>query len=219
MPSSDDFETILTTYLDDMYALAYQLTGSPHNAEDLVQDLFINLSLKRYQEREIRRPKAWLATILYRLFIDQWRRHKRSPVIYGYDEELEQQDPHNGIRQRQNDPLQQLEMTNQQQRAMRALNTLNERQRQVMILHELEGYTLLEICQIMDLPLGTAKSNLHRAREKVQVFVENEQHAQTSAKNSREPTGQTGQTKTFGNQAADPEVKPQHAVDSRTDQF
>lgn len=175
MPSSDDFETILTTHLNDMYALAYQLTGSSHNAEDLVQDLFVNLSLKRYPLREIQRPKAWLAAILYRVFVDQWRRQRRSPVSYGFDEALEQCPAYNNAGDaNQNDPLQQLELDQQQQRALRALNTLNERQRQMMVLYEIEGYTLEEICQIMSLPIGTAKSNLHRARERIQQFIDAE---------------------------------------------
>jgi len=167
MPDSDDFEKLLTTYIDDMYTLALQLTGSKDNAEDLVQDLFVSLSMKRYTNRTIHRPKAWLASILYRIFVDQWRRRVKGPVQYGlqisneYDTDIE------AICNRPG-PLEALEYDSEQARAQSALDTLNERQKQIVILHDLEGYTLKEITEIMTIPIGTAKSNLHRAREKLQ---------------------------------------------------
>ena len=175
MPKSDDFETILTDHLDDMYALAIRLTGSKESAEDLVHDLFVNLSLKRYQNREIRRPKAWLASILYRIFIDQWRRKKNAPVQYwsnisnseasNYQENIVSLLPR---------PDQALENDNQQNKLLRALARLNERQQRIVVLHELEGYTLNEIGEIMEIPLGTVKSSLFRAKEKLITLLRTE---------------------------------------------
>jgi len=184
MPSSEDFEEILTTHLNDMYALAYQLTGSKHNAEDLVQDLFINLSMRRYKEREIERPKAWLATILYRTFIDQWRRQKRSPVIYGVDEnhtEAGHQAQATTL-QADFDPELYCDRNRQQELALSILQQLNERQRQIVILHDMHEYTMSEISTILDLPIGTIKSNLHRARKHIAVILHSlEKHANPSA--------------------------------------
>jgi len=190
MPNSDDFETILTTHLDDMYALAIRLTGSKDNAEDLVHDLFINLSVKRYQNREILQPRAWLASILYRIFIDQWRRKKRAPVQYwsclgsdnrtyngadngsdnSYSSETHPQDNIVSLSPR---PDEELEMDNKQKRLQLALDTLNERQQQIVVLHELEGYKLEEISHIMNMPLGTVKSSLYRAKDKLLAVLSN----------------------------------------------
>lgn len=165
MPSSENFADIVTAHLDDMYALAYQFTGSRQHAEDLVQDLFVNLSLKRYAEREIRRPKAWLAAILYRIFVDQWRRQKRSPVIYGVLD-CEQQ-PEQGS----DSPLQHCEQQQKTAQALQVLRQLNERHRQMILLHDIHEYTMNEISDIMQLPLGTVKSNIHRAKKHISVIL------------------------------------------------
>jgi RNA polymerase sigma-70 factor (ECF subfamily) len=182
MPDSDDFEILLTTHLNDMYALALQLTRSKENAEDLVQDLFISLSVKRYANREIRRPRAWLASILYRLFVDQWRRKVRSPVIFGLSDDTDGSfEPE--IACHQPGPLQSLELDAQHARIQQALDRLNERQHQVLVLHDMEGYTLEEIADIMQVPLGTIKSNLHRGREKLHLqLYDGQDSTQTSNK-------------------------------------
>ena len=186
MPSSESYEEILTTHLNDMYALAFQLTGSQHNAEDLVQDLFINLSMRRYQEREIERPKAWLATILYRTFVDQWRRQKRSPVIYGADENSAPGEIDSAALQTQlsDDPAYHCEQLRKQELALAVLQQLNERQRQIIILHDLHEYTMNEIAAIMELPLGTIKSNLHRARNHIDQILQSMQVNSNNPRNT-----------------------------------
>ncbi|MFV2056540.1 MAG: RNA polymerase sigma factor [Thiohalomonadales bacterium] len=168
MPSSDEFASILTDHLDDMYALAIRFTGSKDNAEDLVHDLFVNLSLKRYQSREIRNPRAWLASILYRIFVDQWRRRVNAPVQYGYNVGHENETGHHeNVICIQPGPARALEIDDQQQRLQQALDSLNERQQQIVVLHEIEGYTQPEVAQILAIPLGTVKSGLFRAKEKL----------------------------------------------------
>ena len=174
MPKSDEFETLVTTYIDDMYALAMQLTGSKDSAQDLVQDLFISLSLKKYANREIHRPKAWLASILYRIFVDQWRRHKNAPVQFGIHVIDENEiDPTTGDCYSITDPVYILELEDEQDRIHEAMQVLNERQHQIVMLHDIEGYTLEEIGEILVVPVGTVKSNLHRAREKVRIQLSN----------------------------------------------
>jgi len=177
MPSSEQFEEILTTHLNEMYALAFQLTGTRHNAEDLVQDLFINLSMRQYQKREIERPKAWLATILYRTFVDQWRRQKRSPLVYGADENSAHASSSidiSGVFSCQ--PEHEYERGQKRERALEILQQLNLRQREIVILHDLHEYTMTEIAVIMDLPLGTIKSNLHRARKNIATLLDEMHH-------------------------------------------
>ena len=177
MPNSDDFATILTSHLDDMYALAIRFTGSKDNAEDLVHDLFVNLSVKRYQNREIRNPRAWLASILYRIFVDQWRRKVNAPVQYwcnlGVDTDIDRSDinPSDNVICIQPNPERALEIDDQQQRLQQALDTLNERQQQIVVLHEIEGYTMVEVGQILDIPLGTVKSGLFRAKDKLLQYL------------------------------------------------
>jgi len=80
MPNSDDFVTILTSHLNDLYTLALRLTSSWDGAEDLVHDLLLVCLSERYQSQEILRSRAWLASILYRMFVGQWRRFNTGAV-------------------------------------------------------------------------------------------------------------------------------------------
>lgn len=194
MTSSAQYEEILTTHLNDMYALAFQLTGSHHNAEDLVQDLFINLSMRQYQARDIERPKAWLATILYRTFVDQWRRHKRSPLVYGADEtHALSATSHDVADTLSCEPEAEYERSQKCEQAMAILRQLNERHREIVILHDLHEYTMNEIAVIMALPVGTIKSNLHRARKHIALLL------QALDKSNASKTAPTADKKESGN--------------------
>ena len=187
MPSSEEYEDILTTHLNDMYALAMQLTGSTHNAEDLVQDLFISLSMRRYRKREIERPRAWLATILYRIFIDQWRRQKRSPVVYGVEPNDSDSVETLAHEWRNNDPVNYVDRQRQQNQALAVLDELNEQHREIIILFDLHEYTMNEIAEIMGLPLGTVKSNLHRARKHISLILQRMESESGTQRLTRNP--------------------------------
>ena len=71
------------------------------------------------------------------------------------------------------DPVYILELEDEQDRIHEAMQVLNERQHQIVMLHDIEGYTLEEIGEILVVPVGTVKSNLHRAREKVRIQLSN----------------------------------------------
>ena len=159
---AEGFDTLLTPHLAYLYRLAYRFCGNSHDAEDLLQNLLIKL-YPRYQELlAIENLNSWLARSLYHLFIDATRKDKRNP-LHGALEEEELKDHLSP----QQEPDESLENTQLQQQLHKALESLNPDQRALIGLHDMEGYTLQEIELLIDTPLGTLKSRLHRARKQL----------------------------------------------------
>ena len=111
---------------------------------------------------EIEKLASWLARSLYNLFIDSTRKDKRDP-LHGAEEE-EKLKEYSSLHQ---EPDEALENAQLQQQLLRALATLNHDQRALIGLHDMEGYTLQEIEKLINTPLGTLKSRLHRARQQL----------------------------------------------------
>jgi RNA polymerase sigma-70 factor (ECF subfamily) len=112
---------------------------------------------------------------MYRIFVDQMRRERSSPVQFGTDpfndgeeeEAPELSDPAAG-------PAELLEQELTQERVLAAWDRLGEEHRVVLSMHDIEDYSLPELAQIMDVPVGTLKSRLHRARAKLKGLLATE---------------------------------------------
>jgi RNA polymerase sigma-70 factor (ECF subfamily) len=95
--------------------------------------------------------------VLYRLFVDEWRRRRSTPEI---DASVEPDDGAGDEVQPEDAFEQGLTRT----RLQRALDRLPAFQREIIIMHDVEGYTLVEVAEITGTPTGTLKSRLHRGR-------------------------------------------------------
>lgn len=157
----DRFERLMAPYFHPLYRLAWRLTANQDDAEDLVQDLLTKLYPKTEQLQQLDDPKTWLARALYNLYIDRIRSLSRSPLGHAdarLSERLEGFIAAGDTPERSQEQAQELDLL------VKALNRLSEPHRQLLILHDAEGYTLPELTEILDLPIGTLKSRLHRAR-------------------------------------------------------
>ena len=154
------FENLVRPHMDRLYKVAFRFCGNQHDAEDLIQDVLLHLYSKRDEMAGIEKLQPWLVKVVYHKFIDQTRRDSRSPIAYcdSLDEVLQQKSNSKDL------PESQLERENQIQHLMSALGQLSDEHRIVITLYDIEGYSLPEIQTILDIPLGTLKSRLHRAR-------------------------------------------------------
>lgn len=155
----NSFEALLEPHVGYLYRLAYRFCGDADDAEDLVQDLLAKLYAHPVELDKLDQLRPWLARVLYRMYVDRCRKTARSPVLQpgGEANDADQiQHPGPG-------PEGEAEAEAVQERLHRALQELNPDQRAVVVLHDVEGYTLSELQYVLDAPLGTLKSRLNRA--------------------------------------------------------
>lgn len=163
------FEELLQPHLHQLYKLAYRFTGQRADAEDLVQDVVLKLYPRLQEIQKIEQLAPWLARVLYRHFVDRVRSKQRSPLHLVDKDESILDEHKNEIP----NPAENVEAALLQNRLQEALNQLNEDQRALMILHDVEGYTLNEIHTMHDVSIGTLKSRLNRARSRLRELLKN----------------------------------------------
>jgi RNA polymerase sigma-70 factor, ECF subfamily len=155
-------------YLDQMYSAALRYTRNPADAEDLVQETFARAFDKFHQFRPGTNLKAWLYRILTNSYINRYRRQQRRPEEVSADA-----DPEFSLYDRiaestaastEQQVLEQLTDAEVRQ----ALTDLPEQFRIAVYLADVEGFSYAEISEIMDTPIGTVMSRLHRGRSRLQ---------------------------------------------------
>lgn len=156
-------------YIGHLYRVAYRLTGQQEAAEDLVQDIMLHFYPRLDELKKIASLKPWLTRSLYNRFIDNIRKDKRNPVADALEDTVLET-----VTDQSPVPEHEVEQDLMQQRLEHALQQLNEDQRHVVMLHDMEGYTLTELADIMSVPVGTLKSRLHRARNSIRQSLEME---------------------------------------------
>ena len=157
--SPDEFETLLKPHVGHLYRVAYRLTNQVEAAEDLLQDVMLHFYPKCEELKQIENLKPWLTRSLYNRFIDNLRKNKRNPITDAVDDSVLSVIVDHAV-----EPERETEQDLMQVSLNKALYALNEDQRHVVMLHDMEGYTLTELSDIMGTPVGTLKSRLHRAR-------------------------------------------------------
>jgi RNA polymerase sigma-70 factor (ECF subfamily) len=160
-----DFESLLRPQFAYLYRISYRFTGNKTDAEDLVQELLIKLYPRRKELGQVSNLRPWLVRVLYRLFLDNERKQKRSPLrLVKYERETDAENSLEQIPCSNPDPEQRTQQRNLAERIEQALNLLSRDHRAVITLHDIEGYRLGELETLLEVPLGTLKSRLHRAR-------------------------------------------------------
>lgn len=153
-----------------LYRLAWRFAGTAADAEDLVQDVLVKLYPRTGELGAIEQLRPWLAKVLYRQFVDSARKRARSPFVELPGNE-DDEDGLESLQAVQDGPQELFERKQSQERIERALERLNPEQRAVVAMHDIEGYKLEELEAILETPLGTLKSRLHRARQRLRELL------------------------------------------------
>ncbi|HZA39034.1 MAG TPA: sigma-70 family RNA polymerase sigma factor [Actinomycetota bacterium] len=157
--------------LDSLYAGALRMTRNPADAEDLVQETMLRAyrSFNRFEPGT--NLKAWLFRILTNAYINVYRKRQREPQKVSQDD-VEEFDLYQELKD--HDP--QFSATPEtivldslvDSDIIEAIDALPEQFRLAVILSDIEGFTYAEMAEIMDVPLGTVMSRLHRGRKALQ---------------------------------------------------
>lgn len=163
------FERVVRPHFDRLYRLAWRLTGSKAEAEDLFQELLIKALGKLDVLVDIDEPGTWLSRVMYNLFIDDRRRFARRRVHMVEEGNL----PGDGLEGLAggSDPEHDNRRLEKLKRLDAALAQLSAEHRQIVLLHDTEGYKLTEIQELTGVPVGTVKSRLHRARARLREIL------------------------------------------------
>jgi len=155
-------------YLDQLYSAALRYTRNPADAEDLVQEAFAKAYSAFHQFQPGTNLKAWLYRILTNTYINAYRKEQRQPREVSADAN-EEFTLYDRIADSTSKPaeVEVLERLTDDE-VKKALSDLPEQFRIAVYLADVEGFRYAEIAEIMDTPIGTVMSRLHRGRAALQ---------------------------------------------------
>lgn len=161
------FEEQALPYLDRLYSAALRYTRDPADADDLVQETYVKAYRKFHQYEQGTNLRAWLYRILTNTYISAYRKKVRQPPEYPQEEidDFSLYDWLGGVGESaEHEVLERITADEVKD----ALADLPEQFRMAVYLADVEGFSYQEISEIMDTPIGTVMSRLHRGRKQLQ---------------------------------------------------
>jgi RNA polymerase sigma-70 factor (ECF subfamily) len=172
MADKQRFADLAMEHMDSLYAGALRMTRNPADAEDLVQETYLKAYRGFEGFEEGTNLKAWLYRILTNTFINRYRQQKRRP------EETDLADVEDFYLYRRLGGIDEARISKSAEDTLLelftddevkdALESLPETFRMAVLLADVEGFAYKEIAEILDIPIGTVMSRLHRGRKALQ---------------------------------------------------
>jgi RNA polymerase sigma-70 factor (ECF subfamily) len=168
----EDFQNEAMPHLDALYRYALRLTRNEKDAEDLLQDTFLRAFRFWGNYQKGTNCKAWLFRIMKNLFLNKVDKRKRSPEPTSLDDteewylysQLKEAGP-DAVRE---DPAAIFELKDWTEQIQQAIDRLPDEFREPLVLFDGEGLSYQEIADLLEVPIGTVRSRLNRARKKLQ---------------------------------------------------
>ena len=160
-------------HVDPMYNFAYRLTLDEDDAKDLVQDTYLKAYRFIESFEQGTNAKAWLFRILKNSFINDYRKKSKQPPKVDYQEVETYYNSDDVDKPITTDLRAETVKDMIGDEISNALNSLDVDFRTVIILCDLEGFKYDEMAKILDIPIGTVRSRLHRARNLLKEKLSN----------------------------------------------
>ncbi|SMO60042.1 RNA polymerase sigma factor [Melghirimyces algeriensis] len=157
---TDEFLERLQEHRRYLYHIAYRLTGNTEDAKDLMQETLWQAHRKSNKYVYEKSLKAWLRTMMTNRFRDQKR--KKSLKLVALEDAFIQSEPPHSV---SNSVEEQVEQRMMLEQVKDEIQDLPDIYRRVVLLRHFHGYSYSEISQVLDIPEGTVKTQLFRARK------------------------------------------------------
>ena len=150
---------LVRKYQDRLYNAVVQITGCHDEAEDVVQDVFVQAYVKLEKFQKASAFYTWLYRIAFNAAVSRKRR-KRVEYSVEQSREVSGNEPtYQG-----DSPSENLHRQEEVQQVHAALRRLSDEHRKILVLREMEGCCYESIAEVLEVPVGTVRSRLHRAR-------------------------------------------------------
>ena len=166
----DAFDELMRRHQGKIYALTYNMTGNKQDAEDLVQEVF----LKGFKVIDRFKGKSSFYTWIYRIAVNRAinfvkrRRNRMALSLNNVDHGVETDEAYVELSSRES-PFRDATLSELQEKLNAALQTLSEKHRAVVIMHDIQGIPHDEIGKVMGCSPGTIRSRLFYARQQLQA--------------------------------------------------
>ncbi len=155
------YQADLVNEMDGLRKFAFKLTRSASDADDLVQSTVLRALEKKHLFKEDSNLFAWTSKIMYNLFVSAYRRKTKFETQY---------DPEDYIKKQSIDANQDVKI--ELKNVKRAMQTLSKDHREVLIMVCVQGMSYAEVAKTLNIPVGTVRSRLFRARETLQSMMD-----------------------------------------------
>jgi RNA polymerase sigma-70 factor, ECF subfamily len=161
----DAYGEIVEIYKDKVYQLSYRMLGNRHEAEDIAQEAFIRAYINIQSFNIDLKFSTWLFRIATNLCIDRIRKKKPDYYLDAEVAGTEGLTMYSQIPSKTDMPEKAIESLELEETIQKEILKLPEKYRSVIVLKYIEELSLIEIGEILDLPIGTVKTRIHRGRE------------------------------------------------------
>jgi RNA polymerase sigma-70 factor (ECF subfamily) len=167
------FAEIVELYQDKLYRICYRMLGNKHEAEDIAQEAFVRAFINIHTFDTNRKFSTWLYRIGTNLCIDRIRKKKPDYYLDAEVAGTEGLNMYSQIASKEELPEQEVLKMEMQDRVQYEISRLPDKYRAVIVLKYMEDLPLQEISDILEMPLGTVKTRIHRGREALRKQLSN----------------------------------------------
>ncbi len=160
------FDLLVHRYKDPLLNFIYRFLSDLVESEDIVQETFYRVYKNKHYYKEVAKFSTWIYTIAGNLAKTELRRRKRRKVFSIHKETAAEKELE--LPDLKSDPEKEVNTIVTEKIIQKAITSLPQKFRQVIVLRDIQGFSYEEISSIIKVPLGTVKSRVNRARLKLQ---------------------------------------------------
>ena len=167
------YADIVNLYQHKLYQICYRMLGNKQEAEDIAQEAFVRAYINLHSYDQKRKFSTWIYRIATNLCIDRIRKKKPDYYLDAEVAGTDGLDMYSQIAADEKLPEDVVTQMELQERIQYEISQLPDKYRSVIVLKYIEELSLQEISEILDMPLGTVKTRIHRGREALRKQLNN----------------------------------------------